>query len=133
VTEDGNGYAELDQLIYDLNHDFEAALDDDLNIAGAMAALFEFIGKVNSPMSGGMINGSDSRKILATLESINNVIAVMDFNERAAPEAITALLEKRNTARKLRRWEEADILRSELAALNVEVLDTRQGTIWHYK
>jgi cysteinyl-tRNA synthetase len=133
VTDDGNGYAEVDQLIYDLNHGFGAALDDDLNIAGALAALFDFIGKINSPLSRGMINGNDSRKILTTLECINEVIGVMDFTREAAPEEITALLDKRDAARKLRKWEEADILRSQLALLNVEVLDTLQGTIWHYK
>ena len=47
-------FAEIDQLIYDLKHDFTAALDDDLNIAGALAALFNFIGKVNSPLTKGV-------------------------------------------------------------------------------
>ena len=54
ISEDG--FAEIDQLIYDLKHDFLAALDDDLNIAGALAALFNFIGKVNFPLTQGMIN-----------------------------------------------------------------------------
>jgi cysteinyl-tRNA synthetase len=133
VNGDGKDYAELDQAIYDLNRGFGAALDDDLNIAGALAALFDFIGKINSPLSQGMINGSDSKKILAILESINEIIGVMDFKQQSAPAEITTLLDKRNAARKLHLWEEADMLRSQLALLNVEVLDTPQGTIWHYK
>ena len=50
-------FPEVDQLIYDLNHAFERALDDDLNISGALAALFEFIGAVNAPLAGEKISG----------------------------------------------------------------------------
>ena len=61
-------FPEVDQLIYDLNHAFERALDDDLNISGALAALFEFIGAVNAPLAGGKISGEDARKILEALQ-----------------------------------------------------------------
>jgi len=51
-------FPEVDQLIYDLNHAFERALDDDLNISGALAALFEFIGAVNAPLAGGVLGNN---------------------------------------------------------------------------
>ena len=130
---DGNGYVELDQLIYDLKHGFAAALDDDLNIAGALAILFDFIGKLNTSLSHGLINKADAGKILAILESINEVLGVMDFAVQQAPKEIMELLEKREAARRAQKWQEADILRSELARLNVELLDTPQGTIWHFQ
>jgi len=133
VNNDGIGYAEVDQLIYDLKNGFAVALDDDLNIAGVLAALFDFIGKINSPLSKGTINKSDSRKILAALENINEVIGVMNFEVRAAPQEILELIEKREAARKAHKWQEADVLRSQLALLNVEVQDLLQGTIWHFK
>jgi cysteinyl-tRNA synthetase len=132
INSEDYGYAEVDQLIYDLKHGFEAALDDDLNIAGALAALFEFIGKINSSLSTGIINKSDSHKILVALESIDSVIGVMNFAVKTVPAEIQELIEKRETARKKHAWQEADLLRSQLASLNVEVLDTPQGTIWHY-
>lgn len=61
-----NSFAEIDQLIYDLKCDF-------------MAAFFDFIGKVNSPLTQDMINKSNARKILIALENINEVLGVMDF------------------------------------------------------
>lgn len=133
VNNDGNGYADVDQLIYDLKNGFAAALDDDLNIAGALAELFDFMGKINYPLSQGIINKNDSQKILAALGNIDEVIGVMNFEVRPASKEIVELIEKREAARKAHKWQEADVLRSQLALLNVEVLDMPQGTIWHFK
>jgi len=133
VNNDGIGYAEVDQLIYDLKNGFAVALDDDLNIAGVLAGVFDFMGKINSPLRKGTINQRDSRKILAALENINEVIGVMNFEVRPAPQEILELIEKREAARKAHKWQEADVLRSQLALLNVEVQDLLQGTIWHFK
>ena len=128
-----DGFAEIDQLIYDLKHDFIAALDDDLNIAGALAALFNFIGKVNFPLTQGMINKSNARKILAALENINEVLGVMDFDVQVAQGEISELIDKREAARGAHNWEEADSYRAQLAELGVDVLDTSQGVVWRFK
>jgi cysteinyl-tRNA synthetase len=128
-----DGFAETDQLIYDLKRDFMAALDDDLNIAGALAALFNFIGKVNSPLTEGIINKNNALKITAALENINEVLGIMDFEVKVAQVEINELIDKRNAARSARNWEEADSYRAQLAELGVDVLDTPQGVIWRFK
>ncbi|MEN6331228.1 MAG: cysteine--tRNA ligase [Smithella sp.] len=133
VDNEGDGYGELDQLIYDLKNGFVAALDDDLNVAVALAVLFDFIGKVNPPLNQGIINKKDSQKIMAALESINEVLGVMNFEVRYPSKEIQDLIAKREAARKAHNWREADTLRSQLASLNVDVLDTPQGTAWHFK
>lgn len=126
-------FPEVDQLIYDLNHAFEQALDDDLNISGALAALFEFIGAVNAPLAGGKISGEDARKILEALQKINDVLQVMDFKKPIDDRQIDELIQKREKARQAGLWQEADLLRNRLAGLGVDVLDSRQGTIWRFK
>ncbi|HOE23526.1 MAG TPA: cysteine--tRNA ligase [Smithellaceae bacterium] len=126
-------FPEVDQLIYDLNHAFERALDDDLNISGALAALFEFIGAVNAPLAGGKISGEDARKILEALQKINDVLQVMDFKKPIDDRQIGELIQKREKARQAGLWQEADLLRNRLAGLGVDVLDSRQGTIWRFK
>ena len=128
-----DGFAETDQLIYDLKRDFMAALDDDLNIAGALAALFNFIGKVNSPLTEGIINKNNALKIITALENINEVLGIMDFEVKVARGEINELIDKRNAARSARNWEEADSYRAQLAELGVDVLDTPQGVIWRFK
>jgi cysteinyl-tRNA synthetase len=126
-------FTEIDQLMYDLKHDFTAALDDDLNIAGALAALFNFIGKINFSLTQGMINKSNARKILTALENINEVLGIMDFDARVADGEIRILIDKREAARKVCNWKEADSYRAQLAELGVDVLDTSQGVIWRFR
>ncbi|PKN06508.1 MAG: hypothetical protein CVU72_04110 [Deltaproteobacteria bacterium HGW-Deltaproteobacteria-7] len=128
-----NGFAEVDQFIYDLKNDFAAALDDDLNIAGALAALFNFIGKVNSPLTKGMINKSNAGKILAAMRNINDVLGIMDFGIQVAESRINDLISKRETARGAHHWKEADSYREQLTELGVVVMDTPQGVIWQWR
>ncbi|OGP68704.1 MAG: cysteine--tRNA ligase [Deltaproteobacteria bacterium RBG_16_44_11] len=127
------GFADLDQLVYDLKNGFEAALDDDLNIAGALAALFDFIGKVNYPLTKGMISRGDAGKILTVLKNINEVLGVMAFDVQITRKEISELIARRNAARNIRNWSEADSLRDQLVALGVDVLDTPEGAIWRFK
>jgi cysteinyl-tRNA synthetase len=131
--DDKEAFTETDQLIYDLKHDFTAALDDDLNIAGALAAVFNFIGKINFPLTQGMINKSNALKILTALGNINEVLGIMDFEALVADGEIRMLIDKREAARKIRNWKEADSYRSQLAKRGVDVLDTPQGVVWRFK
>jgi cysteinyl-tRNA synthetase len=131
--DDKEAFTEIDQLIYDLKHDFTAALDDDLNIAGALAAVFNFIGKINFPLTRGMINKSNALKILTALGNINEVLGIMDFEALVADGEIRMLIDKREAARKISNWKEADSYRSQLAKRGVDVLDTPQGVVWRFK
>ena len=133
IDDDAQDFPDVDQVIYDLNHDFETALDDDLNISGALAALFDFIGKVNAPLTQGKISRSDARKIIKALEKINEIVGIMDFEEQTLNRDISGLIQKREAARKAGNWEEADLLRNQLAEFGVDVLDSQQGTIWRFK
>ncbi|MDD4358140.1 MAG: cysteine--tRNA ligase, partial [Smithellaceae bacterium] len=124
---------DVDQTIYDLHHDFEKALDDDINISGALAALFGFIGKINVHLANGRISGPDVRKIIKALETINEILGIMDVGEQTLHRDVAELVQRRDAARKAGNWQEADSLRNRLSALGVEVLDSHQGTIWRFK
>ena len=129
-------FAEIDQLIYDLKNGFEKALDDDLNIASALAVIFEFIGKINNLLASDMISRGDAQKIIKVLKNINEILGIMDFEALAGlpdVQKINELVAKRNTARGQRNWPEADNLREQLLKLGVDVLDTPQGVIWRFK
>ena len=124
---------DVDQMIYDLHHDFEKALNDDINISGALAALFGFIGKINAYLAKGRISRPDGHKIIQALKKINEILGIMDFGEQKLHRDIAGLVQKREEARKAGNWQEADLLRDQLATLGVEVLDSHQGTIWRFK
>ncbi|HOX15018.1 MAG TPA: cysteine--tRNA ligase [Smithellaceae bacterium] len=133
IGHDVQNFPDIDQWVYDLHLEFDNALNDDLNISSGLAALFDFIGKVNAPVAEGKISRQDAGKIIKELESINKILGIMDFEEQALSHDIAGLIQKREAARKAGKWQEADSLRSQLAGFGVEVSDSQQGTIWRFK
>ena len=133
IGDETQQFSDVEQLIYDLHLGFDNALDDDLNIAGALAAFFDFIGKINGPLTESKISRSDAGKIIKALEIINETIGIMDFGEQTVSRDIAELIRRRREARKAGLWQEADLLRNQLAALGVEVSDSQQGTTCRFK
>jgi cysteinyl-tRNA synthetase len=105
---------------------FQTALDEDLNISGALGHLFDVIRESNRLMDHGQFTAADARALLNWWRNINQVLA---FEPEAAsiPPEIRTLLDARDAARKGRDWAASDKLRDQLAALGWEVKDTREG------
>jgi cysteinyl-tRNA synthetase len=121
---------EIDQLIYDLRHKFIQEMDDDLNIAPALAALFEFIHKINRIIDSQGLDPSDRDKIEHALSRLNSVLMVMDLAGAESSKQIEELIKERDYARQKKDWTKADKIRSQLKELGVELIDTRDGTTW---
>ncbi|MBN2688336.1 MAG: cysteine--tRNA ligase [Deltaproteobacteria bacterium] len=126
----GAGYHETDQLVYSVNRDFSEAMDDDFNVSNALAAVFEFVKKVNRPIAEGRMNRKERDKILETMGKLNSVMGIMDFKEEHLSEKAQELLDRRNEARAALNWKESDRLRDELNSLGITILDTPQGMVW---
>jgi cysteinyl-tRNA synthetase len=110
---------------------FEEALDDDLGISGALAAVFELVRELNRRLADRSLSTSDAREGAATLRHLDQVLAVMEEDQKDLPAEAAALLERRAAARAARDWSASDALRAELASLGVVVEDTRDGQRWH--
>ena len=119
---------------------FEAALMDDLNTPQAFAALFELGDRLRYAIGPG--GGAGARSARALLLEAGRQIGFL----QADPEAwfqggvdvslkarIEALIADRIAARATRNWPEADRIRAELTALNVEVMDGPTGATWKIK
>jgi cysteinyl-tRNA synthetase len=126
----GPSNSEIDQLIYDLRHTFTEAMDDDLNIAPALAALFEFMHHINRIMDSKGLDSSDRDKIEGILFKLNSVLMVMDLAEPEASKQIENLIKERTEARQKKDWAKADTIRNELTKLGIEVTDTKDETRW---
>jgi cysteinyl-tRNA synthetase len=129
----GEGYPETDQLVYTLKQDFTDAMDDDFNISNALASIFEFVKKINGPLTKRKINEAERNKILDIMKKIDSVLGIMDFEEDSIGDEALALLEQRDNARAMNDWEESDRLREKLSHMGIVVLDTPKGTIWRKK
>jgi len=105
---------------------FSKALDDDLNVSGALAAVFSLLAEAP--------NLSPERKqgALDFIKKFNQVFAVIeeDIKLPIPEEEIEQLIIKRNKLRKQGEYEKADMVREELAEMGIELLDDKGKTTW---
>ena len=109
-----------------LGHEFEDALDDDLNISAALGFLFETIRETNRAMDE---KNLDMKTGAGWLNWWNRINQVLDFesDETALPEDVAKLVEARVQARLAKDFRKSDELRDKLNALGWEARDTKDG------
>jgi cysteinyl-tRNA synthetase len=105
---------------------FEAALDDDLNISGALGYLFESIRETNRALDQGTLTAVAARAWLDWWNGIDSVLRVT-AEESGPPAEVMALVDARAQARLAKEWRKSDELRDQIAALGWEVRDTKDG------
>ncbi|MCB9588000.1 MAG: cysteine--tRNA ligase [Polyangiaceae bacterium] len=145
--------AEVDEAVAKLERGFGESLDDDLNTANALAAVFEFVNGINRVQP----TGADAAKALAALDRADHVLGVLnkesksgtiskaeldaEVDQAPSPERAKELLAQpslspaelrqvalaRHAARKNKDWGTADAIRDGLKALGVLFEDTPQG------
>ena len=102
---------------------FTAAVNDDLNVPKAFAALFELVRQTNA-------SGTCSKAVLDVFRKMDSVLGVVFFGkaEKAdVPAEVQALLDARAAARAAKNWAESDRLRDEIAAAGWAVKDSKDG------
>ena len=106
--------------------DFVSAMDDDLNTADALAALFELVREVHRlPQSGVSEKAISHGK--RRMEAICGVLGLLLRKEEALPPQVSALVEERAKARQEKNWKRSDELRDEIKALGYTLEDTKAG------
>lgn len=106
---------------------FFTALDDDLNISGALAVLFETLRESNRSMDEGRLTPPQARGLLAWLARVDGVLALQPDAVAAIPQEVEELLSDRAAARAAKEWKKSDELRDQIAALGWTVKDTKDG------
>jgi cysteinyl-tRNA synthetase len=104
-----------------------AALEEDLNISAAWAAVFEWVREKNRQIAGSFLNAAAAAAALAAWHKVDAVFGVGRPLEAEAPAEILALLEGRQAARKSKDFKRADALRDELKAKGWAIEDTPKG------
>ena len=124
-TDRGKPYKELDQLLYDLKNGFNSAIEDDLNISAALAALFSVVKQLNRLVAENAIAPDQVSAVVSAFKNIDNVLGIFSFEKSCQDPHVESLISRRLEARKERNWELADQLRQELASLGVTVRDEK--------
>jgi len=126
----GLPHPEVAAYLSDMEDRFFAAMDDDLNVSKAFAALFDFVKKTNPILSQGLLDREQKDYILEALRRINSVLRIMRLEECPLAPEIDRLIRDREKARKQKDWQKADGVRQELAQKGIEVVDTATGPVW---
>ena len=123
---EGEGYPECNQLLYDIRNGLTQAMDDDLNVSAALAAVFSIVRRINRLNQAGRLSREDATQLIDGFRQVDRVLAIFDFKPPAPDEDSAALIAARQAARAARDWDTADRLREELRARGVTVEDPKR-------
>ena len=115
---------------------FGDSLDDDLNTAEALAALFEYVRDANTAMDSGEFctgNIPDALELLDQFDRIFDVLRPSSSAEAISDGQVEALIAERAQAKKNRDFARADQVRKQLLEAGIILEDTKEGARWKRK
>jgi cysteinyl-tRNA synthetase len=107
---------------------FEASLDDDLNISGALGAVFELVRTVNRAIDQQQLSTADAQQVISQMQRFDTVLGLLEPDDEPVDSRAEALLLERQEARQRRDFARADAIRDELSQMGYTVEDSSQGS-----
>ena len=108
--------------------DFINAMEDDLNTADGLTAVFELVRELNIMSADAFAPKEELEEGLKVFNELIDVLGLLyERKESEIPQEVLDLVEKRKEARKAKDFTEADRIRDEITALGYSVRETRQG------
>ncbi|MBP3454445.1 MAG: cysteine--tRNA ligase [Clostridia bacterium] len=105
---------------------FDNAMDDDLNTADALGAIFELVKEANVTL-----NAESSKAAveaaLKSLKALCDVLGILQKEDDTLPEDIQRMVDERAEARKNKDWKRSDELRDAIKAAGYILEDSREG------
>ena len=111
--------------------EFEAAMDDDVNTAVALAAIHNLVREVNIVLARDGLLADDQAAILDAVAKFDAVLGIFGPEETEMLDAeIEALINERQEARRNRDFKRSDEIRDLLASQGILLEDTKDGLRW---
>ncbi|MBQ9414671.1 MAG: cysteine--tRNA ligase [Clostridia bacterium] len=131
---DGSGDDAMGASIEQRKAQFIDAMDDDLNTADAISAVFDLVKDINTALRDGTLSADACKKALDAFHELTGVLGLL-YERHAVEEDDTALIEEliaaRAEARRQKNWAESDRIRDQLKEMGIVIEDTAQGARWH--
>ena len=116
------------ELISGYQEKFKTQISDDLNIANAFTVL-------NAVIKDGELNNKEKAFLIEDFDKVFslNLMTIEKEAIEVDEKLINHLIEERNIARKEKNYKRSDEIRAQLLDMNIEVLDSKEGTSWRVK
>lgn len=122
---------EILKLIASAKDEFINAMDDDLNTADGIAAVFNLVSTINTEIINKEVSLNVCKKAAEMFDELTGVLGLL-YNRKSndIDDDIEKLIEQRQNARVNKDWATADKIRDELKAKGIILKDTPQGVTW---
>lgn len=122
---------ELINLLNSRREQFITAMDDDLNTADGLSAVFELVKDINTKILDKNISKNVCQTAANVFDELCDVLGLL-YNRKSndVDDDIEKLIEERQSARENKDWATADRIRDELKAKGIILKDTPQGVTW---
>ncbi len=131
---DGSADEAMAKALEARRQQFIDAMDDDMNTADAISAIFELVKDINLALRDNGLSAAMCQTTLLAFHELTDVLGLLyERKEEASDDdaEIEAMIEARAQARKEKNWAESDRIRDELKARGIVLEDTPQGVRWH--
>jgi cysteinyl-tRNA synthetase len=122
----GEGF-DVQPLVAETQQRFEDALDDDLNISGALGAIFEMVRAVNRALAQHQLSAAGAEQVATLMRRFDTVLGLLTAEQPPLERDVEVLMEERQRARQARDFVRADALRAQIQERGYVVEDTPQG------
>jgi len=130
LTGEDTQAAAVEERLFVMKKEVLAALDEDLNLSRALAAIFEAVSELHRELDRGRLGGTSAALVLSRFLELDEILAVMEPPRFLTDEAVEARLKEREEARRRRDFATADRIRGELQEQGIEIVDTPAGPRW---
>lgn len=122
---------EILALIDSRKEQFINSMDDDLNTADGIAAVFDLVSDINTKIINKEVSKNVCQKAANMFDELTGVLGLV-YNRKSNDinDDIEKLIEERQQARANKDWATADRIRDELKAQGITLKDTPQGVTW---